>query len=76
MQQREVFPEELVVLFEETVQHEFPFAGHVGSGPEGTDYDAYWSYRVAQGVGILKCSLRDAYGNEEDFEWELIHKTL
>lgn len=40
-------------------------------GPSTTEYDTFWSFRVAEGVGILKVSLRDAHGNAEDFEWEL-----
>lgn len=73
MQQREVFPEELIELFETQMENEFPFEG-ASSGPQGTDYDSYWSFRVSKGVGILKCSLRDCHGNEADFEWELIPK--
>ena len=75
MQQREVFPEELIELFEVQIENEFPFDG-ISSGPYGTAYDSYWSFRVSKGVGILKVSLRDVHGNEEDFEWELIQKTL
>jgi hypothetical protein len=73
MQQREVLPEEILDLFQDTFDYEFPWPA---DGPEGTDYEAYWKFNVTQGVGILKCSLRDVWGNEEDFEWELIRKTL
>lgn len=71
MKQREVFPEELLELFETQVEHSFPF-NEIAYGPEDTDYDSYWSFRVSKGVGILTCSLRDCFGNAEDFEWELI----
>lgn len=72
MQQREVFPEEVLDLFQDAFDHDFPWPA---TGPEGTDYESYWTFHVARGVGILKCSLRDVFGNEEDFEWELIRKT-
>jgi hypothetical protein len=74
MQQREVFPEELMELFSDVTENNFPFDGPT-FGPENTDYDAHWEFRVRRGIGILKCSLRDVFGNEEDFEWELIRKT-
>lgn len=73
MKQREVFPEELMELFETQVENEFPFDGPA-YGPQGTDYDTNWAFYVRKGIGILKCSLRDCFGNEEDFEWELILK--
>lgn len=73
MKQREVFPEELLDLFEDAFDREFPLPWY---GPEGTDYDSYWTFHVARGVGILKCSLRDVHGNEEDFEWELTRRSL
>lgn len=73
MKQREVFPEELLDLFQEAFDHDFPWPS---DGPEGTDYESYWTFHVARGVGILKCSLRDVYGNEEDFEWELTRRSL
>lgn len=72
MQQREVFPEEVLDLFQDAFDHDFPWPA---TGPEGTGYESYWTFHVAKGVGILKCSLRDVFGNEEDFEWELIRKT-
>lgn len=75
MHQREILPEELIRLFEEQTENEFPFDGPT-YGPSGTDYDSHWAFYVRQGVGILKCSLRDVFGNEEDFEWELRLKTL
>lgn len=70
MKQREIFPEELMELFETQVENEFPFDGPA-YGPQGTDYDTHWAFYVRKGIGILKCSLRDCFGNEEDFEWEL-----
>src|SRR6188474_363613 len=73
MQQREVLPEEILEMFQDAFDYEFPWPA---DGPTGTDYEAYWTFNVAKGVGILKCSLRDVWGNEEDFEWELIRKTL
>jgi len=72
MQQREVFPEEVLDLFQDAFDHDFPWPAN---GPSGTDYASYWTFHVAKGVAILKCSLRDVFGNEEDFEWELIRKT-
>lgn len=60
------FPDELLDMFEEQFEREFPIAIE----HDGFDYD--WSFRVAERIGILKCSLRDVWGNEEDFEWELI----
>jgi len=70
--QREVIPSELLDIFEEAFDHSFPWPA---SGPEGTDYESFWTYHVAKGISILKCSLRDCYGNEEDFEWELTLRT-
>lgn len=68
-------PVELLELFEIQTEGEFPFDG---SNPyvseDGEDYDTNWKFYVHEGVGILKCSLRDVQGNEEDFEWELILK--
>lgn len=66
------FPVELLELFETQVESEFPFDGfnpYVSS--DGDGYDTHWKFNVQEGVGILKCSLRDVWGNEEDFEWEL-----
>lgn len=74
MQQREVFPAELLELFKDATENNFPFEGAM-FGPDDTDYDAYWSMHVAKGVGILKCSLRDVYGNEADFEWDVTPKS-
>lgn len=74
MSNREIIPAELLELFETQTESEYPFDG-ASRGPAGTDYDSYWSFRVSQGVGILKVSLRDVQGNEEDFEWELTLKT-
>lgn len=74
MQQREVYPEELIEMFVDEFDHQWPLGGV--PGPDNTDYDSYWSVYVSKGVGILKCSLRDVYGNEADFEWELRQKTL
>lgn len=59
------FPIELLELFETQFEREFPIAIE----HEGFDYD--WNFHVAEGVGILRCNLRDVEGNEEDFEWEL-----
>lgn len=65
-------PAEILDLFEDVMDSCMPWDPF--EGPEGSD--AYYSFRVSKGVGILKCSLRDTQGNEEDFEWELIRKTL
>lgn len=73
MTQREVFPEELLELFQDVFDHEFPMPS---IGPDNTSYESFWTFHVAKGVGILKCSLRDVFGNEEDFEWELNRRTL
>lgn len=67
MIQREVLPEELLELFQDVFDHEFPFPA---IGPDGTDYESKWTFHVAKGVGILRCSLRDVFDNGEDFEWE------
>lgn len=71
------FPTELLELFETQTQYGFPFEDYYQAyqGTDGGHYDTKWKFYVAEGVGILKCSLRDAYGNEEDFEWELNLKT-
>lgn len=69
MQQREVFPDELVELFNELFEDYWPIGASYG--PFNTEYDTYWSFAVSKGVGILKVNLRDCYGNAEDFEWEL-----
>lgn len=68
-------PVELLELFEVQVEGEYPFAGYSGyEGNDGLEYETSWRFNVHEGVGILKCSLRDVQGNEEDFEWELILK--
>ncbi len=64
------FPVELLEMFEAEFNHSFPLP----IDQDGVEYD--WKFRVAQGVGILMCSLRDVQGNKEDFEWELNQKTL
>jgi len=74
MERQDILPEELLDIFETQIQCEYPFDG-ASRGPAGTDYDSYWSFRVSEGVGILKVSLRDVFGNEEDFEWELTLKS-
>lgn len=63
-------PVELLEMFEDTFDREFPWPD---SGP-GTS-EAYWTFQVAEGIGILKCTLRDGL-DVEDFEWELTRKTL
>ena len=69
------FPVELLELFETQVEGEFPFDHQTPyTSAEGYDYSTNWRFNVLEGVGILKCSLRDVQGNEEDFEWELILK--
>ncbi len=71
------FPVELLELFETQTDSEFPFDGPSPyRSSDGDFYTTDWKFTVAQGVGILKCSLRDTLGNEEDFEWELNLKTL
>lgn len=72
------FPVELLELFETQSEVGFPFEDYFQPywGDDGELYETKWKFTVAEGVGILKCSLRDAGGNEEDFEWELIRKTL
>lgn len=65
-------PVELLELFETQTDSEFPFDGpnpYISSDGQGFTTD--WKFTVAEGVGILKCSLRDVQGNEEDYEWEL-----
>jgi hypothetical protein len=62
------FPSELLEMFETTFERSFPLPVH----EDGIDYD--WKFYAS--TGILKCSLRDVWGNEEDYEWELIHKTV
>lgn len=64
-------PTELLDLFEDVMDRCMPWDPF--EAPDGSD--AYYFFRVSEGVGILKCSLRDALGNEEDFEWELNLKT-
>lgn len=67
-----IFPQELLELFQEQTENEFPFDGpNPFTSYEGHDYSQDWKFYVREGVGILKCSLRDVEGNEEDFEWEL-----
>lgn len=68
MTERSFVPEELLELFNDTFEDYWP----LGNTPSSDDdWAAYWSFRVAEGVGILKVNLRDTYGNAEDFEWEL-----
>lgn len=69
MQQREVFPAELVELFNDLFEDYWPLGPTYGLAD--TEYDTFWSFAVSEGVGILQVSLRDCYGNAEDFEWEL-----
>lgn len=63
------FPPELIELFESQFEREFPWPV---DGPGSSE--AYWSFRVAEGIGILKCTLRDGL-DVEDFEWELFPKS-
>jgi hypothetical protein len=68
-------PVELLELFETQVEGEFPFDREIlFTSDAGYDYDSNWKFNVQKGVGILKCSLRDVQGNEEDFEWVLTLK--
>jgi hypothetical protein len=64
---KKIFPDELLEMFETEFERVFPLPVH----EDGVDYD--WKFYAA--TGILKCSLRDAGGNQEDFEWQLNHKT-
>ncbi len=69
------FPLELLELFETQSEVGFPFDDFQPYySYDGEAYDTKWKFTVAEGVGILKCSLRDVRGNEEDFEWELFLK--
>lgn len=65
---KKIFPVELLEMFETKFERVFPLPVH----QDGVDYD--WKFYAA--TGILRCSLRDVEGNEEDYEWELIQKTL
>lgn len=67
------FPAELLELFESQSEFGFPFEDYFQpyQSNDGEFYETKWKFTVAKGIGILKCSLRDAGGIEEDFEWEL-----
>lgn len=70
------FPVELLELFEMQSEVGFPFDDFQPYwSADGEPYDTKWKFTVSEGVGILKCSLRDVQGNEEDFEWELTLKS-
>lgn len=64
---KKTFPDELLEMFETRFERVFPLP----INEDGIDYD--WKFYAA--TGILRCSLRDVQGNEEDYEWELIPKT-
>lgn len=67
-----ILPVELLELFETQTETGFPFDAYSPYVSEEQEcFDTLWKFRVREGVGILKCSLRDVFGNEEDFEWEL-----
>lgn len=68
------FPVELLELFEVQSELGFPFDENPYYSYDGDEYTTKWKFTVAEGVGILKVSLRDVRGNEEDFEWELFPK--
>ena len=71
-----VLPVELLDMFESQCEREFPFGGYLTFTDQYlNDYESEWKFYVQEGIGILKCSLRDEYGNAEDFEWELTLKT-
>lgn len=60
---------DLLEIFSDLFEDYFPFGAEVSPG---YDYDTSWSFRVANGVGILKVTLEDVNTlNSEDFEWEL-----
>lgn len=66
MTERSFVPEELLEMFETQFERSFPLPVH----QDGIDYD--WKFYAA--TGLLRCSLRDVFGNEEDYEWELIQR--
>lgn len=70
---KKIFPTELLELFETQSEVGFPFEDNFQPywTSDGEQYDTKWKFTVAQGVGILRCNLRDVQGNVEDFEWEL-----
>lgn len=70
------FPVELLELFETQSEVGFPFDDFQPyySASEDQFFDTSWKFSVAEGVGILKCTLRDGL-DVEDFEWELHLKT-
>ena len=68
MEQLDTNRTDLLEVFEDLFDDKMPWDFVVG--PLTGDYEHKWTFYVAEGIGILKVTLRDVHGNEEDFEWE------